>query len=67
MSNRCRYETCTCTSDEEWSCLTTQWNQFDRPREEEQEKKDQKAFIEAVEKGDMYKAQKLLSKIKFKH
>ena len=30
----CREEYCTCTSDEAWSCLTSQWNKYDRPGEE---------------------------------
>ncbi len=62
----CRNNPCTCTSEEKWSCLTTQWNQLDRPQEEEEEKKIIKNFKEAIEKGDIKLAQKLLPDVEFK-
>lgn len=63
----CRNKPCTCTSDEKWSCLTSQWNEFDRPVEEEQEKNETVQFKKAIEKGDLTKVKELLPKIKFKH
>lgn len=64
-TNKCRYDPCTCTSDEKWSCLTEQWNKFDRPAEEEEEKKTTVEFKEAVKNGDLKKAQRLLPNVKF--
>lgn len=65
--SECRNSPCTCTSDEKWSCLTSQWNKFDRPAEEEQEKEDIEQFKKAVKNGDQTKAKALLSKVQFKH
>ena len=69
MSDRqqgCKEDYCTCTSDEAWSCLTSQWNKHERPKEEAIEKKQTYKFKKAIEKGDIELAQKLLPKIKFK-
>ncbi len=59
----CRREFCTCTSDEKWSCLTDQWNEFDKPAEQEKQKETNQKFLKAVESGNTEEAKKLLPEI----
>lgn len=65
-TNECRREHCTCTTDEQWSCLTDQKNEFDRPDEEKEEKKVTREFKEAVMNRDMAKITELFPKVRFK-
>lgn len=66
MRSDCRNNPCTCTSDEEWSCLTDQWNKFDRPAQEEKQDETNQKFKESVEIGDIKEAQRLLPEVKLK-
>ena len=66
MLGKCRYNPCTCTSDEKWVCLSDQYNEFDRVDDELKLKKINEQFIKAVEDGDIIKAKKLLHKVSFK-